>query len=355
MTLAQLNTAIQWPGYFPLTGSPTLGTDVTLDAAGEYQALIFCAREDMVISHIGFRTGAVSGSPTADVRIETVSATGFPSGTLWNTNTNIVTGALSANTTALHALTASASITKGQIFCIKIAYNSGTSFIIQRLTGFGAAASNLPYEVVNTGTPTRVRPNGNKIIAVGSSATAFYSLQSLVAATAATSQNFNNTNGARRGLRFKVPYKCRCVGAITFVSLATGDFNMALFDDAGAELNGSSTAFDGDHNMNGGTGGVSLFFDNPVTLSPDTWYRLAFEPSSVTNHTLYTLTLPSADYRSGTPGGLNHHYTTYASGSWTDSATDQVPMIDLLIDQLDDGASAGGLIRHPGMNGGLSA
>jgi hypothetical protein len=45
------------------------------------------------------------------------------------------------------------------------------------------------------------------------------------------------------------------------------------------------------------------------------------------------------------PGGANCHYATYASGSWTDTATDQVPIMDILIDQLDDGTGGGAFGR----------
>ena len=106
-----------------IRGRPSIATRTTMDASGDYDAIVLAAREAMTISHVGFRTGAVAGSPTADVRIETVAATGLPSGTLWATNTNIVTGALSGSTYALHALTASASITACQMFDVKTASN----------------------------------------------------------------------------------------------------------------------------------------------------------------------------------------------------------------------------------------
>jgi hypothetical protein len=100
MALQSIAGDLNWPGgavtYF--AGAPSLGALDTFDAAGEYGAMILQAQEDMTISHVGFRTAGATGSPTADVRIETLASTGFPSGTLWATNTNIVTGTLSANT-----------------------------------------------------------------------------------------------------------------------------------------------------------------------------------------------------------------------------------------------------------------
>src|SRR5580765_13275 len=132
MTMVSTSGLIQWPQRFQTASSPGLNNIATLTAAGHYVCYISIAQEDMVISHVGFRVGTCTGSPTADCRIETVATTGLPSGTLWATNTNIVTGTLSTDTNVLNALTAAATITKGQVFAVKIAYNSGTSFIPMR-------------------------------------------------------------------------------------------------------------------------------------------------------------------------------------------------------------------------------
>lgn len=355
MTLQSLNFAMRWPRSFGLIDStPALGNRTTLDAAGEYEAIVICAREAMTLTHVGFKPSLATGSPTADIRIETLdSATGLPSGTLWAANTNIVTGTLTTSW-GLHALTASATIAAGQWFVVKIAYNSGTSF---RTTNFSNCqiSSGLPYFVVNTGTPTKTVMLDGFLGVLGSSATTFYNIEGLFPVSALTISTFNNTNSARRGLRFKVPSKARCVGLTWHNGASVGDVNAGIFDDAGTELSGSLTAMAGNAWLGADAGTPRVYFDNPVTISADTWYRAALEPSSATNITLSTITLPSADYRSGMPGGLNHHYTTYVASSWTDTATDQIPLLDILIDQLDDGASAGGLIRHPGMNGGMAA
>lgn len=357
MTLVALNTTLKWPGYTPAASGASLSTWATLDAAGEYTSYIFTAREDMVVSHVGWRTGTVAGAPTADTRIETVAADGTPSGTLWAANTNIVSGTLTSDTWTLHALTASATITKGQIVCIKIVYNSGTSIIAQRFLGTRLGAiTDLPYQVSNTtGSVVKSGVNGAPLIALGSSTSAFYQVDGVIAAIAITSNVFNNTNSAARGLRFQVPFPCRCVGISAILAASVGDLSVVLYDDAGAELSSSSTAFDGNHNNGTGNGPSIIYFDNTVSLAKDTWYRVALVPSSATNVGIATVQLPSANYRSGTPGGTNHHYATRASGTWTDTATDTVPLLDILIDQLDDGAGAGasGMLVHPGMNGRL--
>ena len=351
MTLQQLSTNLRWPGYTAIAGN--LAAPVllfTLDAAGEYMAWVYCAREDMVVSHVYWRVNAATGSPTADTRIETVATDGTPSVTLWAANTNIVSGTLVVGG-LLNALTSSATISRGQMFAVKVVYNSGTSFEVGRHSGWRNTTSSVPYTVTNvTGSAVKTAFSDGQILALGSSATTFYPLEDAIAFTAVGGGTFNNTNSAARALRFQIPFPCRAIGAAIPEYSATGNFNLVLYNDAGTELSSSSTAFDGDANAVSANTKM-LFFDSPVTLAKDTWYRLAVEPSSATNCDFRTFTLPSADYRSGTFGGTNHHYATRASGTWTDTATNQVPLIDLLIDQLDDGSGVG--IGHGNMTGGM--
>lgn len=77
MTLVTLPSPIYWPGNAgALAGGPSLVTVATLDASGEYAAYVQVAREDMVISHVGFRAGTATNSPTVEVRIETLDSSG---------------------------------------------------------------------------------------------------------------------------------------------------------------------------------------------------------------------------------------------------------------------------------------
>jgi len=346
MTLVSLPSPIAWPGLLGHTvGSPALSTVATLDASGEYMAYVFVAREDMVVSHVGFRAGTSTGSPTCEVRIETLDATGLPSGTLWATNTNGTTGTVSSNTNVLQALTASASITKGQAFSVMVKYATGTSQIIQQVNNAASPlGSSLPYQVVNAGTPTKGNMGGAvSTFVLGSSSTTFYQVPGAYPFTGTNTSAFNNTNGARRGLRFTIPMNCRAIGMRWWNSSSVGDYNAVLFSDAGSELSSSSTAFDGDITAASANTPCTVYFDNTVTLTAGTTYRLVIEPTSATNATLLAITLPSADHRSATPLGLIGHYTTFASAAWDDTATSSVPYMDLLIDQVDNGAGTGGV------------
>lgn len=335
MALVTLSRPILYPGMWTNSGLLTISNGATLDAAGEYLAIVFQAHQAMTISHVGFRTATVAGSPTADVRVETVGADGTPSGTLWATDTNIVTATLVSNTFALHALTASASVTKGEFVAIKVAYESGTSAQIAQLGNGWPAWSTASYRVVNTGTPTKAYLNALTTYAVGSSTSSFYSIGHAMPLTAETDTNFNSGSGTiRYGVRFQVPFKCRFRG-LSFVNGTSGDFEVNLYSDAGAEL--ASTAVDGDF----GAFGAPFLVDDDVELAANTWYRAVIEATTVTDVEVQTVTLPSADYISATPWGANAHLTTWNGSAWDDTNTDILPLMNLALDQIDDGAGGG--------------
>ncbi len=345
MTLQTLNFAAEYPGLLKSgAGAPVLSNMDAMTTSGTHNScVVLTANQDMVISHVGFKAQAATGSPTADVRIETVTAgTGIASGTLWATNTNIVTATITT-TFALHALTASATITKGQQFAVVIKFQTGTTLTTGTLANLGQVLGN-PYRHTNlTGSDVKATNAGVNIV-LGSSTTEFYAIDNLFpAASVATNAFSNSVAGAKRGVRFQLPFKALAVGAKVYQGTAVGDYSLKLESDAGAELSSSSTAFEGDISSALATATNKLFFDNTVTLSAATWYRLMIEPSSATNVNMYSATTPGANYLKGWPGGTSWFYTTYTTaGGYVDTATDQVPLMDLLIKQLDDGGAGGG-------------
>jgi hypothetical protein len=348
MTLVTLPSPIIYPGMLASgTSLFSVGSDTTLDAAGEYVAHIFQARSAMTISHVGFRPATVSGSGTVDIRIETVGTDGFPSGSLWAANTNIAGTALSTSTWSLQALTASASIATGEWVAIKIGYNSGTSVQTSRFNNATPRIYGRAYRAINTGTPTQSAYASAELIAVaGDSATTFYNLGGMTPATAETDTDFaSGSTPNRYGIRFQIPFKARCRG-FSFNSDQVGDFNAEIYSDAGALLGG--IAVDG-NNFIEGNDGACFIIDDDVTLDANTWYRATVEATTVTNQEIQTITLPSADYLSGTRWSSNAHLTTWNGSAWDDTSTAILPCMNLLLDQIDDGAGTGGSSRRGGI------
>lgn len=341
MALVQLNRPFAWPGLvFNAPATPAVASAALLNGAGEYDAIILTAKEDMAITHVGFRINAASGG-VPNYRIETVDSSGLPSGTLWATNTEVTAPSAPGTGLSVYALTATANISRGQVFCVKGSYSSGTSLNFTTIAGILSVVQQ-PYRVSNTGTPTKSTFNCWGAV-LGSSSTQFYCIDQFLPVTSIANGTITNTNGRADGARFQVPFKCRVIGMRRFNGSAIGDYNVLLQDDSNNELGSTSTAQDGDY-TGGTTAGERVhFFDNAITLSTGTWYRLCVEPTSGTTVGFGDFSIPNTNYLSACPGGANFYYTTRSSGIWTDTQT-RVPLIDLLIDQIDDGAggSSGG-------------
>jgi hypothetical protein len=288
------------------------------------------------VTDVGFLIGSATGSPTADVRIETVDSSMNPSGTLFGTNTNAISATLTNGWNTV-TLTAAASIPRGSIFAVKIVYNSGTSFQTKRKTD--GLRNGLPFHVTNV-TGSAVKSSVCFLMALGSSPTDWYAIPGMAAEVTTQTITFNNSvAGAKRGLRFKVPVACRCAGFQIGQPIFSGDFNLRLEDDSGAELSGSSIAVDG--SVGWGAVGYYYFFDNPVDLDANTWYRVSIEPTTGTNVQFFVQNLPSADYRHtlGWDGGNCQYFTHTTAGGFDDSDTDTVPFCFLLLDQIETPAA----------------
>jgi len=356
-TYISLNAPIVWPGNTNVLQGATpasaafdlLDSNGGVAGAADATAFVICAPKDLAISHGFFKCAAVTGgTTTANLRIETVDpATGYPTGTLWATNTNGVSGNLTTGMNTV-ALTATANITKGQMFAIVITWNSVGSFSVANVAMGSSNYYSVPYKLTNiTGAWAKVGLLGSAV-AIGSSATDPYYIPGFLPISASPGANaFNNTSSARRGARFRVPVDCYISGLRYPTYTAVGDFSAIILDASNNELGSSSTAFEGDITSGLNAGCQNLFFDNEVgPLAVATDYFLAIVPASATNCNMYTLTLSSNNFRKAFPGGTDFDYAT---GTPTMAAIDtQVPLLDLLISRvpLGGGDPVGGSGAH---------
>lgn len=349
MTLQTIPGLIYWPGTtLGITAVYAFASGSTIDASGEYDAFIFDATENMVVDRVGFRPNAATGSPTAEIRIETVSA-GLPTGTLFNASgggSTGTTGTLSTSSMNVTTLAAAATINKGQRFAVVIKYATGTSFTVSNMSrgGLNEGTVHYPYRVTNTGTPTAAAFTSANVI-LGSSATEFYRLTGFFPIISTTSHTTANNATIRACcLRFQVPFKCRVIGARVLVSNSgtAEDFSMGIYSDAGAEVSSSLTAYDATDYVNLSGGPLEVYFDNAVTADVNTWYRCVYQPDTTSSSNFNYGTLENANHAKAMPRGrYTQTGTRDSGGTWTDFDT-QVPMLDLIIDQLDDGAGGGG-------------
>jgi hypothetical protein len=311
--------------------------------AGGKIGFVFEAPKSGVIDRIVWYSGTATGSPTVDLRLETVSGSA-PSGTLWATNTNAITGTLVSNTEYETTLTAGVSVTKGDLLGISWNYNSGTSIGI----GFNPTAKTLG-SLLNT---PQINTAGSWSNVVGRAVKCLLRYQneayvspnvdSVAYGTAATAGFF--TTG-EKGIRFQLPCKARLTG-VWMQSDVRSNITLKLYD--GSTSPGGtallSKLFSSASLPAVGTSFNEFYFDSTHILDAGTPYRLVTAFSAGTG-TRYNLAIFGSSNRRDAIVS-NQYYTESSGSAWIDTVT-QVPAIGLIIDQIDDGATGGGGVFDP--------
>lgn len=314
-----------------------------LDAADERHASIVQAPKTGNIRKVIFRTGTVTTGATVDVRIETVdTVTGFPSGTLWATNTNVShtiqdTDDNTCLTTA--ALTADAAVVIGDIFSgvIDNPDVSPGNFAI------GVSGNELGRGgVIGTAHYTGgawTREHEAPIVAFeyddGSyewipGAWPFCTIDNV-------NYNVNSSPSDELSLTFTLPFP-QTVRGVGFYGEFDGQADIILYDGVN---NPSVTVYP---SMRQGSSEqvYRLLFDEEVALAKDTVYRVGIKPTTTTNISLPTYSVPSQAMRGAMDGGTSFYLSTRADdGTWTDDTLSR-PMVQLLFSGGDDAVNGGG-------------
>jgi hypothetical protein len=136
------------------------------------------------------------------------------------------------------------------------------------------------------------------------------------------------------------------------VASTSSDFDIVLYDGTTAI---ATASFDS-HQTQASTGVREMFARfSEQTLNVGTNYYLSLKPTTANSVSLKQFDVSDANHLAAWPGGtLCHSATRTDAGSWSDVTTRR-PAMGVLVTALDDAAGGGGgLMRHPGMRGGLS-
>ena len=335
-------------------GGGTIGADNNLSGAnvtttGHYWGYGFTTKEAMMPNYVGTRIAGTS-TPALTVSVESIDpATGEPNAsTVYATVATDAGGGVTAisgtTTSLLWPMTSVTEIPANTAVFVKFAWKSGAPLGKIGTHGAYMTGTGSPYEIVNTGSVTRRVLSPIPYLTIGISATSFYeipwAIQGVVVGATTGLQNaaFNNTNGARRGLRFSFPRPIRLMGVAYWNQNNTGDFKIQLYDDAAtpALITNGETTIDASTMFAGTQSTYRIPLSTKLTLNANTYYNLVIEPSSATNCSMGLLTFLDANYRSASPwgNGWTGHYVTYASSTWDRTATDKAPLLGLIIDQI---------------------
>ena len=302
------------------------------------------------IARIHFRTNTVTTGDTVDIRIETVNASGQPSGTLWATNTNVAQLILLTDDNLLFrtaTLTASATVAIGDTIAIVLKLPSAAvgNMNITRAPGT-IGVRGFPYSGGPL-TTDKVDQTGSHFAIEYDDGVIEFPAGTLPGACTITAQSMSSsTNPDEAGILFTAPFTCRVVGWWAWAAVsAAADFRIALYA-SGNNTPLATSTMDGDFTTSTGARMEMGAWDDVtdgITLTVGSAYRLAAVMLTTTASNFYRMTMERAACFDGLglPGAQrtvrNRSSTADPdTAAWTEVATERFE-IGLIIDQIDNG------------------
>jgi len=368
------------PFLYPHIRPTQPASSFVIDAAEEHIAFAGRFPKSGTLKAVSWSIVSVSSPDlTLRVSVETYGSTlSQPVATTDAAKTLYASGAVSANIvnpsaglmrSAING-TSGISVTQGQSFCVVIRCISLTGgSITVRYNQFGSGdMMSYPYNPVNLETYGYINATDSSytapVVALEYDSELVPLPHTLLPNLTQVSNVWNSgSNPDRRAMMFRFPdYAVQLQGAWIYVD-ADSDIDVILYGP-----DGYTVAY-GPHTITNTARPSNTYRShyiplNNASIDQNQWYRLALLPKSSTSINTYYFTYADIGSYSGmlaTHEGINVKYSTRngapSSGdaSWTDSDTQRLP-IQLLVNGIDiPSGSGGGLITHPGMNGGCNA
>lgn len=339
-------------------GGFSVGTHV-LDANNDAVQFIFSSHPGgATITKCAVRWGALTGtSPTYRLSLQGVSA-GVADGTIKSgsgSNDVFVTAqpaAGVAGTTVEYTFGGGGyDPTPGEMLALVVDYSAGTIDASNNWSiGYkpvDTVAWGLPCPVlVAAGTPTRYA----KLSIFGVFDGAWYGgtlRQSLTYSTVGSSP-------ASGGLKFTVPAAVAatvaCSGLCFYASALTAGktFRFTLYDSSDSVLRQKDFVTADFYNAQ-----MNNIFWEPVALTCGSTYRVAVTSTDGGTMRWHYYTYADAAHKDCESFGQAVDETEGGVGDWTDY-TDRKPWASIILSDITEPAAGGGLLRHPGMMGGIN-
>jgi len=318
------------------------GGGVTIDASGEKAGFVFAVPKTGTIDRVGFTTRAVTTAQTLRAGLETTDTTNYlPTGTQYGGSAVGTQASPAANTFYEVTLGTGASATKGDIIAIVVQFDAtvGNLVIGSIDNESGGANTSFPYVAAYTTSWAKVN-TAVGMHSVRYSDGTYEHVGQCVPTSPRDDTFFNNGSAADEiGNRFTLAAPCRVAGIFSGVNHISAAVDYVLYE--GTTALGTISVPAGLQAAS--TGYEHFYFSSPLTLSAGTVYRLVVKPTTTSNANVREAIMLNAAMLDMLPGGSDWYKTSRAdAGSWTDTDTRRIWALGLLIDQIDDGASAGG-------------
>lgn len=358
--------------------------NITIDATAEAIIMIGQIYTEDGASHtidttgsssLGWRTSTVSATWNAatilKVGLAAVDASNGPPGRAANA-ANVITFDVSKSYTGGAAPTTAAwnesvpdagtkTIAHGDTvaFCVQMTNQGGTDSVLVTVATQAAAGNpSFPFVTGYTGAAYAVAPRVPNAVITFSDGTYGFFMDGTVFSVVSTNQTWNNTSGTKEyGNFFQMPFPASIYGIIAAASMG-GDADFVLYSDPlGTPVSEKSFSFDLNVLGAAGVGSPSVaLFTSPYSATANQPLAGIIKPTSATNVSLAYGTLNSSGHQKAYGLGANCYAINRNTGAFAAQNSNKDRFnVALLVGAFDNAASAGGLIRHPGMNGGLNA
>lgn len=323
-----------------------------IDAAGEKCATVFHVPKSGTIDRVSFRVASVGTSQTLRAGLETLDASGDPSGTQYGGSAVGTQASPAGGNTYEVTLGTPATATLQDRVALVLQFNATVGNVtfagVQR--GIGTAGSGFPYSDNFTGTWAKTN-NALLNCAIRYNDGTYANIGHVPGVT--TQPLFNTgTTPDEVGNLWTPPFAC-AVGGIWAVFDLDVNADCILYDTDGTAVLGSATMLAVERGAVGLSMFEGLFADQTLTVGQA--YRLILRPGAASPNLLATrCTVPSAAYLGSLPGGTVLYETSRTNvGAWTDTNTQRI-LCGPILTKLDDGTGGGGgAIYHGAMNGGM--
>ena len=337
----------------------TLGSTGTINSAGDLFAYIVIAPRSGTLNRFEFRLGTVSNNPDNGLRVafrNIDAANGDPDGT--EDEFRVVAGPFVTNQWVTPGLITSDGsdtgtkrvVTAGDRLACVIGFES---FVAGDQLAFGVLGGLLTsfttvskldgtfeyHDSFDGATWTKNSRPGCFALEYATDGYVPINDEWIPALTLSATGFNSGSSPDERALRFQVPISCVCDGAWIRGEF-DGDCDVILYDNADTVL---ATGFI-DASARGTLSDAHALVRWPgVTLTPNTTYRVAWRPSTVTNIAPYAFTVNSAGLMAAAVGGAEWFLSTRTNaGAWTDVTAERL-LAGLHFSQFDNG-SAGTII-----------
>lgn len=347
--MAEVRPALLFPQVFNGGDSNTTQLLDSTTPNPEMIAAVWTCNKAGSVDRIALHVTAVTGSPSYDVRLETVDS-GVPTGTLFGTNTNVT---FSPTGTGIQTvtLTSAATVVAGdKVACViksTTADGSNNATFGFRDPELGVVPfqdNAAPFTDIGVGTWTWVADcarfgpmysDDDRMWGVG--------IWNIVDSTT----TFDSADTPDEiGICFTARRQVDMIGAAISVRISstTSDFDIVLYDSGGTSLASVSVDVSKFWTSTTSARNMTFYFSSAYTLAADTTYYLLLKPTSATQTIILQVfdDFPSAEgVMLAAFGARSLKYASRTDGgSITTDATKMVPLTPIV--DLATGAAAGG-------------